>query len=245
MNCKHTIVNKNRSNTQKETLSMRDNLKTWQLMSDTSSSIYPLAQEVMREQFESRFSERRFYTPCLIASGLAPNPITVEVYSKRNPYANPSGINNLLVDMASAGYLDQDGNGGYLLSVKGATAVSSTNDTFYRHINKVDQFPADKREELAALLAKLVVAATEAELDNGNLCLNISFNGHPKVEADTLAVIDQRIDDLHAFRDDAHISAWTPTGVDGHTWEVLSFVWNGEANTVEKLVERLPFRNYN
>jgi hypothetical protein len=24
----------------------------------------------------------------------------------------------------------------------------------------------------------------------------------------------------------------------------LSFVWNGEANTVEKLVERLPFRNY-
>ncbi|HSM70728.1 MAG TPA: MarR family winged helix-turn-helix transcriptional regulator [Anaerolineales bacterium] len=223
---------------------MRDNRKTWQLMSDTSSSIYPLAQEVMQEQFEAHFTERRFYTPCLVARGLAPNPITVEVYSKRNPYANPSGINNLLVDMASAGYLDQDGNGGYQLSAKGAVAVSTINDTFYSHINKVDPFPADKREELAALLAKLVVTATEAELDNGNLCLNISFNGHPKVEPGTLAVIDQRIDDLHAFRDDAHISAWTPTGVDGHTWEVLSFVWNGEADTVEKLVERLPFRNY-
>ena len=213
-------------------------------MSDTSSSIYPLAQEVMREQFEEHLTERRFYTPCLVASGLAPNPLTVEIYSKRNPYANPSGINNLLVDMASAGYLDQDGNGGYLLSTKGTVAISSINDTFYSHITKVDQFPADKREELSALLAKLVVASTEAELDNGNLCLNISFNGHPKVEPDSLAAIDQRIDDLHAFRDDAHISAWTPTGVDGHTWEVLSFVWNGEANTVEKLVERLPYRNY-
>jgi DNA-binding PadR family transcriptional regulator len=199
----------------------------------------------MREQFEAHFSERRFYTPCLIASGLAPNPITVEVYSKRSPYANPSGINNLLVDMASAGYLDQDDNGGYQLSAKGATAVSSTNDTFYSHINKVNQFPADKRDDLSALLANLVVASTEAELDNGNLCLNISFNGHPKVDPNSLAAIDQRIDDLQAFRDDAHISAWTPTGVNGHTWEVLSFVWDGEANTVEKLVERLPFRNYN
>ena len=35
-----------------------------------------------------------------------------------------------------------------------------------------------------------------------------------------------------------------PVGVDGHTWEVLSYVWNGEANTVEKLVERLPYRTY-
>jgi len=94
------------------------------------------------------------------------------------------------------------------------------------------------------LLAKLVVASTEADLANGNICLNISFNGHPQVETDSLAAIDQRIDDLHAFRDDAHISAWMPSGVNGHAWEVLSFVWNGEADTVEKLVERLPYRNY-
>jgi ribosomal protein S19E (S16A) len=213
-------------------------------MSQTSSSIYPLAQDVMRQQFEAHFTERRFYTPCLTASGLAPNPISVEVYSRRNPYANPSGIKQLLSDMAAAGYLEMDGNGGYLLSTKGAAAVDSTNETFYKHINNVDQFPDDKRKELSDLLAKLVVASTEADLANGNLCLNISFNGHPQVEPDSLAAIDQRIDDLHAFRDDAHISAWTPSGVNGHTWEVLSFIWNGEANTVEKLVERLPFRNY-
>ena len=48
----------------------------------------------------------------------------------------------------------------------------------------------------------------------------------------------------HAFRDDSHISAWAPYGVNGHTWETFSFVWNGEANTVEKLAERLPYRNY-
>lgn len=213
-------------------------------MSDTSASIYPLAQDIMREQFEKHFTERRFYYPILAASGLAPSPISVEVYSRRNPYANPSGIKILFADMASAGYLEMDGHDGYLLSKKGAAAINSTNNIFYDHINTVDQFPEDKRKELSVLLAKLVVASTEAELMNGNFCLNINFNGHPQVEADSLAAIDQRIDDLYAFRDDAHISAWTPSGVNGHTWETLSFVWNGEANTVEKLVERLPYRTY-
>jgi hypothetical protein len=213
-------------------------------MSDTSGSIFPLAQDIMREQFEKYFTERRFYNPCLVASGLAPNPISAEVFSKRNPYGNPTGFEKLFVDAASAGYFDQDGNGGYLLSKKGLDAINSTNWTFYKHINQVKQLSTDKKAEMSDLLSKLVVAATQTELANGSFCMNISINGHPKVEADSLASIDQQIDDMFAFRDDSHISAWTPSSVDGHTWEVLSFVWNGEANTVEKLVERLPFRNY-
>jgi predicted transcriptional regulator len=224
---------------------MRDEQKVWQIMSDTSSTIFPLAQDIMRKHLEEQFTERRFYTPILVASGLAPNPISVDIYSKRNPYGNPNGFEKLFADMATTGYLDHDGNGGYQLSKKGMDAINSTNETFYNQINNVNRLSADKRKELSALLSKLVVAATEAELANGSLCLNISFNGHPKVEVESLAAIDQQIDDMFAFRDDSHISAWTPSGVDGHTWEVLSFVWNGEANTVEKLVERLPFRNYN
>jgi len=222
---------------------MRDEQKVWQLMGDTSGSIYPLAQDIMRESFEQNFTERRFYLPILIISGIS-GSLTVDLYSKRNPYSNPAGLEKLFADIASAGYFDEDGNGGYLLSEKGTNAIKSTNETFYNHISKVDQFPADKRKELTALLGKLVDACSKADLVNGRLSFEISRNGHPTVEADSLAQIDQHIDDMNAFRDDSHISAWTPSGVNGHTWETLSFVWNGEANTVEKLVERLPFRNY-
>ena len=59
-----------------------------------------------------------------------------------------------------------------------------------------------------------------------------------------MAKIDQRLDDLHAFRDDVHLAAWQPHGVSGQAWEALTFVWRGDAATAEELAEKLPFRGY-
>ena len=46
---------------------MRDELKVWDLMGETSASIYPLAQAIMGAQFEKHFTEQRFYQPTFIA----------------------------------------------------------------------------------------------------------------------------------------------------------------------------------
>ena len=223
---------------------MRNERKVFELMGETSQSIFPLAREIMGSQFEKHFTEQRFYGPTFLASQVAPKSISVDLISKRNPYGNPAGTEKTLADAAEAGYLEPDGKGGYVASEKGAKAIQTVHDAFYGHINEVNQFFGNKLEALAALLVKLVEACTKADLSNGCLSLNISHNGHPKVEVGTLAQVDQLLDDMNAFRDDAHLSAWMPVGVDGHTWEVLSFVWNGEANTAEKLVERLPYREY-
>jgi DNA-binding MarR family transcriptional regulator len=59
-----------------------------------------------------------------------------------------------------------------------------------------------------------------------------------------LAKIDQHLDDLNAFRDDAHLAAWKPYEVSGHAWEALTFVWRGEASTAEELVEKLSSRGH-
>ena len=223
---------------------MRNERKVWELMRDVSSSIYPLAQSIMQAQFEKYFSEQRFYPPTFIAYQIAPKNISVELLDKRNPYVNPTWQEKRLADTAKVGYLDLDGMGGYVISEKGANAINAVHGAFYNHINKVNRFPTNKLEELAALLDKLVGACAKTDIPNDTLCLDISHNGHPKVESGSLAQIDQYLDDMNAFRDDAHLAAWTPTEVSGHVWEVLSFVWNGEADTVEKLVERLPYRNY-
>jgi DNA-binding MarR family transcriptional regulator len=50
--------------------------------------------------------------------------------------------------------------------------------------------------------------------------------------------------DLLYFRDDAHIAAWQPYDISGHTWEAFTYVWRGDATLAAELAEQLPYRNY-
>ena len=223
---------------------MRNERKVWHLMNETSGSIFPLAQAIMGETFAKHFTDQRFYPFTFTAAQLAPKSYTADLLHRRNPYNNPSSIKSLLAEIAAAGYIDSDGKGGYTASEKGKVAVQTVHQVFYEYINNVNLLPAAKLKELAALLEKLVISCVKTNISNDHLNLDISHNGHPAVESGSLARVDQYLDDMNAFRDDAHISAWTPVGVDGHTWEVLTLVWNGEANTAKKLIERLPYRTY-
>lgn len=223
---------------------MRNEKKVFRLFGETSASIYPLARDVMRPLFEEYFSEQRFYQAIFFAYNVRPEPITPDLFLKRNPYAKPESVLEILEDAAEAGYLELDEQGGYQPAEKGSSAIEAVHEPFYTKINQINKFPHEKLKELASLLAKLVVSVDHSELAGGKICYKASRGGHIQVEPETLAQVDQILDDLNAFRDDAHIAAWTPIGVDGHTWEVLTFVWNGEATTAEKLNERLPYRQY-
>mgnify|MGYP001816430352 CR=1 FL=1 len=223
---------------------MRDEKKVFQLFGETSASIYPLARDVMRPLFAEHFSEQRFYQAIFFAYNLRPEPITPELFLKRNPYAKPESVLEILEDAAEAGYLAGDGLGGYQPAEKGSSAIEAVHEAFYARVNKINQFPDEKLKELASLLEKLVNSVDQADLAGGKICYKASHGGHIQVEPGTLSQVDQLLDDLNAFRDDAHIAAWTPAGVEGHTWEILTFVWNGDATTAEALNERLPYRQY-
>lgn len=223
---------------------MRDEKSVFQLFGETSASIYPLARDVMRPLFEEHFSEQRFYQPLFLAYNLAPEPISADLIQLRSPYANPDSVQEILEDATEAGYLEKDGEGEYRPTQKGSSAIEIVHKAFYNHVNQLKEFPADQLKELCSLLAKLVESISQTDLSGRKLCFEASFGGHISVDHGTLARVDQHLDDLNAFRDDAHIAAWRPVGVDGHTWEVLTFVWNGNANTPEGLVERLPYRQY-
>ena len=223
---------------------MRDEMRVFQLFGETSASIYPLSRDIMRPLFEEYFSEQRFYQPLFLAYNLRPEPITSALFLRRNPYANPASVAEVLEGAAEAGYLDVISAGAFQPSQGGSSAIETVHEAFYGYINQLDHFPVDQLNELCSLLGKLVDSIKQAELGGSALCFDISFNGHIPVEPGTLAKVDQHLDDLNAFRDDAHIAAWQPIGVDGHTWEVLTFIWNGDANTPEKLVERLPYRQF-
>jgi hypothetical protein len=225
-----------------EQMSVRD--QVFQLLGETTGSIFPIAREIMTPLFEEYFSEQRFYQPTFIAYQLSPEKLTKAIYQKRAPYNNPEAIRENLEDAAQAGYLEKVGEGEYQISAKGKKAIDFVHEKFYGHINGVNQFPADKLQTLTELLGALVESAARAELSSGILSLELVQGGHPQVDPGTLAEVDQMLDDMNAYRDDAHFAAWSPYDVTGQVWEVLTFLWNGQASTAEKLVELLPFRSY-
>lgn len=223
---------------------MRDRRQVFQLLGETTGSIFPLAREVMGPLFEEYFTEQRFYQPAFIAYQLSPKPLTRALYRKRAPYNNLDAICENLADAAQAGYLDAVEGGGYQISQKGKLAIEVVHERFYEHINDLNLFPQEKMERVAELLKKLVESAARSEFSSGVFSLELVQGGHPRVEPGTLAEVDQLLDDLNAFRDDAHIAAWIQSGVSGPVWEVLSFVWNGEARSAQDLVEKMPYRSF-
>ena len=220
---------------------MRDEKKIFQLIGETTASIYPLTRDMMRPLFEKHFSEQRFYGPTFLAFQLKPQPISAKLLDRRNPYNNPDDRHEILSGAAEAGYLVADGDR-YRISDRGAKIISDIHQTFYDHVNQVNPIPQEKMSELAGYLHILVDAIIQSDPAGELFCFECSRRGHPDVESGTLAKVDQLLDDLNAFRDDAHIAAWKTTGIAGPTLEVLTLVRDGEANTPKRLVERLPYR---
>jgi DNA-binding PadR family transcriptional regulator len=215
----------------------------FQLLGETTASIYPLARDVMRPLFEEHFSEQHLYGPTFLAFQLQPQAISKELLLRRNPYNNPADRKEILAEAAKVGYLVQEGEN-YLISEKGKATITDVHQSFYAHVNQIDHFPAEKMKALADLLEVLVKSVAKTKLSDGLFCFDCSHNGHPPVDPGTLAHVDQLLDDLNAFRDDAHIAAWKSTGLDGHTLEVLTLVWNEQASTADQLVELLPYRSF-
>ena len=136
------------------------------------------------------------------------------------------------------------GSGEYALTEKGRTAMHETEHPFYLRLGEIAALPPEELAQLETLLDKVVAACLEAPEAASKWCIGTTHRGHPKEEYGPLARIDQHLDDLSAFRDDAHLSAWQPYGVRGQVWEALTFVWRGNARTAEELAEKLSIRGY-
>jgi hypothetical protein len=62
--------------------------------------------------------------------------------------------------------------------------------------------------------------------------------------APLLTQIRRRLLDLLAFRDDAHVAAWSAIEPEGQIWETFTLVWRQQAQNAAELAGQLSYRNY-
>ena len=218
--------------------------RLWPLANSVSQAISVVTRAPVNPILAQHFSDGRLFPVTQWARGIAPEPLAAGHFSRRYPYINPHTVNDRLNQASEAGLLKRQGDGNFTVSERGQLAIDSANDVFYRYLTDLDTLPAEDLETLANLLDRVVHTSLEAAEPGDKWALANIHRFHPDVAYGPLTRIDQHLDDLNAFRDDAHLAAWQPYEIDGRSWETFTFAWRGEAQTAEELAQKLPNRGY-
>jgi Mn-dependent DtxR family transcriptional regulator len=228
----------------KETLQTTTLAQLWTLAGETSQAIFAVTRDTVDPLLEKHgLNERGFAFTLLSAQSFEPEPVSAARLSIRSPYTNPAQYDSFLTKVAEAGFLEPKGDGEYKLTEKARTVLHELNDAFYTRLGEIPALPDENLARSEDLLKRVVDACLEAPEPASKWCISKSHQGHPSQEYAPLAKIDQHLDDLNAFRDDAHLAAWQPYDVSGHAWEALTLIWRGDARTAEEMAER-PFRGH-
>jgi hypothetical protein len=178
------------------------------------------------------------------AAEFDPEPLTVENLRVRDTYAHPRIVRAILDIMAGERWLDHDGHGQYALATQGQHILRRMRVRQRELIAGLAPLPDDQTAWLASALDRIIAASQAAPTPPGSWCLAHSRRRAPGGDAPTLAHIAQYFADFNAFRDDAHMAAWQPLGVEGFAWEAHALVFKGDATTVETVFEALIHRGY-
>jgi DNA-binding PadR family transcriptional regulator len=218
--------------------------RLWSLTGEVSRSVFAVTRDAVNPLVEKYgLDEPGLFFILLSAQRFEPEPVSAARLGARGPYTNPAQYDNLLAEVAEAGFIGPRKAGEYELTEKGRTALQEINRAFYTRLGEISALPADDLGRLESLLERVVEASLEAQEPANRWCISTTHQGHPDQEYAPLAKIDQHLDDLNAFRDDAHLAAWKPYDVSGHAWEALTYLWRGDASTAEELAE-IPFRGH-
>ncbi len=210
---------------------------------DELSAIYgPVMARAAVE--EAGLAEGTYFGWMLAAPDFEPDPISAERLAGRAPYTARTLNDARLADNAQQGLLRQAGQDEYYLTEKGRAAAKRIFEAAYHAMVPLQPLPAAALGRLADLLRRIVEACIAAPEPPGKYCLLLSRRIVPSDAAPALAWIDQYLSDLNFYRDDAHMASWKPYGIDGAAWEVFTYLWHGEARTLDALCDRLAFRGH-
>ena len=193
---------------------------------------------------ELKLSE--WYGWLLPALVLEPEPISATRLRVRSPYTSARLYNEQLAKAAKQGFLTSiaEAENEYHLTELGSQAAERVIGAAYAKMTTLQPISPAELEHLASLLHRLVMSCLTTPEPPGKWCIILSRRTDPGDDASVVVRIDQYLSDLAAFRDDAHLAAWQSHSIEGHIWEAFTYLWRGEATTLEGLYQKLERRGY-
>lgn len=173
-----------------------------------------------------------------------PRPTTAWLFGLRGPYTSLDVYAGWLRDATSRGLLKERAPGAYHVSEQGQEVGRSLLSAGRQAMQPGGPYPRDEVERFARLLKKLGEACLAAPMPPEKWCVVHSHFHYPGDDASVMGRIDQWLTDLRSFRDDAHLAAWRVTGLSGPALETLTFIWHGDAASLDAVCKKLARRGY-
>jgi DNA-binding PadR family transcriptional regulator len=182
----------------------------------------------------------------LAALMFEPEPISAVRLRRRSPYTSARLINERLAKAARQGFLTPvaEAVNDYRLTQTGKQAAERVIGAAYMRMGTLQPIASTDMERLASLLHRLVTSCLTAPVPPGKWSILHSRRTDPGDNASVVVQIDQYGSDLAAYRDDAHLAAWTSHNLEGHAWDALTCLWRGEATNPDELQKKLERRGY-
>ncbi|HET9223702.1 MAG TPA: hypothetical protein VFO07_14415 [Roseiflexaceae bacterium] len=215
----------------------------YQLSQDTLQALDSHYRPAMQQALADAGLEGRHWGILLFTQGVEPQSLSTVRLQEFSPYNAPESLAKRQAEAAEKGLLAPV-ESGYRLTEAGRSALRASFGAVYQALSTFEPLPAEEMRRLVDLLRRLVDASLAAPAPDDKSHLLASRKTDPGAEVSLAARIDQYLTDLNGFRDDVHVAAWQPTGLDGPTWEALTMVWRGDAGTAEALAEKLTGRGW-
>jgi hypothetical protein len=173
-----------------------------------------------------------------------PEPLSVKRLRKRAVWSSERLIGGLLDLMVSEKWFDRIG-ADYHLTDDGRAIIQGMTErrqTILRPL--ASHLSPNEVDPLEKLMRRVLDASlTSGELP-GTWCLTHSRRRAPEDDALTVFKLFQYCADFNAYRDDSHMAAFQPLGVEAYAWEAFSLVATETAISAQAVFDELAYRGY-
>ena len=170
---------------------------------------------------------------------------SVEEFAKRDPFSNPEQFEKSFARLQIKEWILPTRKAGrYQVSDKARNAVRRIIQAGDEQLAKLPLGAEEEHESLLTHLRQIILANNAAPEPPPKWAVAKRFRIANK-DSPLIVKIREGLMDLLAYHDDVHLAAARPFfGEAGIVWNAFGCVWNGSANTAEKIAEALAFRGY-
>ena len=220
------------------------NLKSiWTTLEESSEILGDYAFSAADKAAEELSLPANFYNWVTAIWAFDVNPFSIAQFMRYFPYGLAQVNDERLASAVGQGYLASDGQGVYRATESGKSAALRLINVGNEVVAALTPMPKESLRMLGNLLARISGAAFHSPEPPAHVLIKAKRDLYERTGVfATLEGFIAHCFLLEGHRDDCYFATWSAHGVEGHTWEVLDALSQGDALTFADLHSKLSRR---